>query len=184
EALVMVVHPSMPAKTVSKFIADAKTNPGKIRMAMTSTGSSPHVTGKLFQMMTSVDVVHVPYAGGGPALKDLVDGKVQMMFEPMSASIGPIRSGALRALAVTTTERSPSLPGIPAVAESVSGFDPFGGNFPKCPCASTIPTHADAKIEHGICREDQCAVNGGAIDVVQAPKREARIMRYERSDYE
>jgi tripartite-type tricarboxylate transporter receptor subunit TctC len=123
EALVMVVHPAVPAKTVSEFIAETKANPGKIRMAMTSAGSSPHVTGKLFQLMTGVDVVHVPYGGGGPALKDLVDGKVQMMFEPMSASVGPIRSGALRALAVTTVERSPALPGIPTMAESVPGFE-------------------------------------------------------------
>jgi tripartite-type tricarboxylate transporter receptor subunit TctC len=123
EALVMVVHPMVRAKTVAEFIADAKANPGKIGMAMTSAGSSPHVTGKLFQLMTGVDVANVPYAGGGPALKDLIGGKVEMMFEPMSASIGPIRAGSLRALAVTTAARSPSLPGIPTMAESIPGFE-------------------------------------------------------------
>jgi tripartite-type tricarboxylate transporter receptor subunit TctC len=91
EALVLVVHPTVPASTVPQLIAYAKANPGKLRMAMTSSGSSPHVSGKLFKLMTGVELTEVPYEGGGPALRDLIAGQVDMMFEPMSASIRPIR---------------------------------------------------------------------------------------------
>ena len=98
EPLVMVVHPSVPARTVPEFIAHAKANPGKVKMASTGNGSSPHVTGELFKMMTGVDVVVVHYAGGGPALKAMIEGQAEMMFEPMSAAIEPIRSGKLRPL--------------------------------------------------------------------------------------
>ncbi len=123
EALVMAVHPSLSAQDVAAFIADAKAAPGAIRMAMTSAGSAPHVTGNLFVAMTGVELVAVPYAGGAPALRDLVAGKVAVMFEPMSAAIGPLRAGTLRPLAVTTAARAPTLPGIPTVAETVPGFE-------------------------------------------------------------
>src|ERR1700681_330975 len=92
EPLVMLVHPSVPAKTVAEFIALAKAEPGKIKMASTGKGSSPHVSGLLFAMMTGVDLTIVQYGGGGPALKEMIDGNADMMFEPMSASIGPIKS--------------------------------------------------------------------------------------------
>jgi tripartite-type tricarboxylate transporter receptor subunit TctC len=123
EPLVMVTHPSVLAKTVAEFIALAKAKPGKIKMASTGQGSSPHVSGLLFTMMTGVDLDVVQYAGGGPALKDMIDGQVQMMFEPMSASIAPIRTGKLRALAVTTAARSQALPEIPALSDSVPGYE-------------------------------------------------------------
>lgn len=123
EPLVMVTHPSVSAKTVAEFIALAEANPGKIKMASTGQGSSPHVSGLLFTMMTGVDLDVVQYAGGGPALKDMIDGQVQMMFEPMSASIAPIRTGKLRALAVTTAARSQALPEIPALSDSVPGYE-------------------------------------------------------------
>ena len=117
EALVMVVHPSVAAKTVAEFIAEAKANPGKFKMASTGNGSSPHVTGELFKMMTGLDLPVVHYAGGGPALKAMIAGEAQVMFEPMSASIEPVRGGKLRALGVTTTARAPALPDVPAVGE-------------------------------------------------------------------
>ncbi len=123
EPLVMVVHPSVTAKTVPELVADAKANPGKIKMASTGNGSSPHVTGELFKMMTGVDVVVVHYAGGGPALKAMIDGQAEMMFEPMSAAIEPIRTGKLRALAVTTAARSQALPEVGTVGESVPGYE-------------------------------------------------------------
>jgi tripartite-type tricarboxylate transporter receptor subunit TctC len=123
EPLVMVTHPSVSAKTVAEFIALAEANPGKIKMASTGQGSSPHVSGLLFTMMTGVDLDVVQYAGGGPALKDMIDGQVQMMFEPMSGSIAPIRTGKLRALAVTTAARSQALPEIPALSDSVPGYE-------------------------------------------------------------
>ena len=123
EPLVMLVHPSVPAKTVPEFIAYAKANPDKVKMASTGNGSSPHVSGLLFKMMAGVDVTVVHYAGGGPALKGMIEGAAQVMFEPMSASIKPVKSGKLRALAVTTATRSESLPDIPALAEAVSGYE-------------------------------------------------------------
>jgi tripartite-type tricarboxylate transporter receptor subunit TctC len=123
EPLVMVVHPSVPAKTVPEFLAAVKADPGAFKMASTGVGSSPHVTGELFKQMTglTLDVVHYP--GGGPALKAMIAGEAQMMFEPMSASIEPVRSGKLRAVAMTTSERSAALPEVATVAETVPGFE-------------------------------------------------------------
>jgi tripartite-type tricarboxylate transporter receptor subunit TctC len=123
EPLVMVVHPSVPATTVAEFIAYAKAEPSRIKLASTGNGSSPHVSGELFKMLTGVEVAVVHYAGGGPALKAMVEGQAQVMFEPMSAAIAPIRSGQLRALAVTTTTRSPALPDVPAMADAVPGYE-------------------------------------------------------------
>jgi tripartite-type tricarboxylate transporter receptor subunit TctC len=123
EPLVMLVHPSVPANTVPEFIAYAKANPARIKMAATGNGSSPHVSGLLFKMMTGLDLAVVQYAGGGPALKEMIEGQAQIMFEPMSASIQPIRSGKLRALAVTTATRSEALPDIPAMGDFVPGFE-------------------------------------------------------------
>ena len=123
EPLVMLVHPSVPAKTVQEFVAYAKANPDKVNMASTGNGSSPHVSGLLFKMMAGVDVTVVHYAGGGPALKGMIEGQAQVMFEPMSASIEPVRRGKLRALAVTTATRSDALPDIPALGEAVPGYE-------------------------------------------------------------
>ena len=123
EALVMVVHPSVPAKTVPEFLAHAKANPGAMKMASTGSGSSPHITGELFKQMTGLQLDVVHYSGGGPALKAMIAGEAQMMFEPMSASIEPVRSGKLRAIAVTTATRSAALPDVPAAAEAVPGYE-------------------------------------------------------------
>jgi len=123
EALVLVVHPSVAANTVAEFVALAKAEPGRIRMASTGTGSAPHVSGLLFKTMTGLDLPIVHFAGGGPALKDLIAGQTQMMFEPMSAAIEAVKSGKLRALAVTTATRSSALPDIPTVAETVPGYE-------------------------------------------------------------
>jgi tripartite-type tricarboxylate transporter receptor subunit TctC len=123
EPLVLVVHPSVTAKTVPELIAAAKASPGKIKLASTGNGSSPHVTGELFKMMTGVDVTVVHYAGGGPALKAMIEGQAEMMFEPMSAAIEPIRTGKLRALAVTTAMRSPALPDVSVMGDFVPGYE-------------------------------------------------------------
>jgi tripartite-type tricarboxylate transporter receptor subunit TctC len=123
EPLVMVVHPSVPATSVAEFIAHAKAEPGRIKLASTGNGSSPHVSGELFKMLTGVEVAVVHYAGGGPALKAMIEGQAQVMFEPMSAAIAPIRSGQLRPLAVTTTTRSQALPDVPAMADAVPGYE-------------------------------------------------------------
>jgi tripartite-type tricarboxylate transporter receptor subunit TctC len=132
--VVMVVNPSVPAQTVPEFIAYAKANPGKINYASAGIGTSLHMTGELFKMMTGVDMVHVPYRGAGPALTDLVGGQMQVMFDNMPSSIGFIRDGKLRPLAVTTATRWEGLPDVPSVAEFVPGFEAsawFGVGAPK-----------------------------------------------------
>jgi tripartite-type tricarboxylate transporter receptor subunit TctC len=121
--LVMEVNPAVPAKTVPEFIAYAKANPGRINMASGGNGTSPHVSGELFKMMVGVNMVHVPYRGISQAITDLIGGQVQVMFDTTAASIGFIRAGQLRPLAVTTTVRSKALPGIPTVAEFVPGYE-------------------------------------------------------------
>ena len=120
---VMAVNPTVPAKTVPEFIAYAKTSPGKINYASAGTGTSTHLTGELFKMMAGVDMVHVPYRGGGPAFNDLLAGQVQVMFPTTVSSIGYIRAGRLRALAVTAATRSDALPGIPTVGEFVPDYE-------------------------------------------------------------
>jgi tripartite-type tricarboxylate transporter receptor subunit TctC len=131
---VMAVNPTVPAKTVPEFIAYAKTSPGKINYASAGTGTSTHLTGELFKMMAGVDTVHVPYRGGGPAFNDLLAGQVQVMFPTTVGSIGYIRAGRLRALAVTAATRSDALPDIPTVGEFVPGYEAsnwYGIGAPK-----------------------------------------------------
>ena len=132
--LVMQVNPSVPAKTVPEFIAYARTNPGKVNMASAGIGSTPHVAGELFKMMTGLDMLHVPYRGGAQAITDLLGGQVQVMFEPLAGPLEHLRSGRLRALAVTTTTRSAALPDVPTVAEFVPGYEAsswYGIGVPK-----------------------------------------------------
>ena len=121
--LIMEVHPSVPVKTVPEFIAYAKANPGKINMASGGNGTTLHVSGELFKMMTGVDMIHVPYRGAGPMLIDLLGGQVQVAFDPMPSSIEHVRAGRLRALAVTTAIRSEALPDVPPVGDFVSGYE-------------------------------------------------------------
>jgi len=123
ETTVMLVNPSVPAKTVPEFIAYAKANPGEINFASGGNGTPPHVFGELFKMMTGVNLVHVPYRGGAPALTDLLGGQVQVMFATPGTSIEYIRAGKLRALAVTTATRSEALPDVPTVGDFLSGFE-------------------------------------------------------------
>jgi tripartite-type tricarboxylate transporter receptor subunit TctC len=131
---VMVVHPSVPAETVPEFIAYAKANPGKLSMASPGNGSSGHISGELFKMMTGINILHVPYRGGPPALADLIGGQVQVLFIPMPSMSEHIRAGTLRALAVTAATRSEILPNIPAMSEFVPGYEAstwFGVGAPK-----------------------------------------------------
>jgi tripartite-type tricarboxylate transporter receptor subunit TctC len=131
---VMVVNPAVPANTVPEFIAYAKANPGKINMASAGNGTVPHVAGELFKFMTGVDLVRIGYRGGGPALVDLMGGQVQVMFEPTLSTIGYIRAGKLRALAVTSATRSAALPDVPTVGEYVPGYEAtawFGIGAPR-----------------------------------------------------
>jgi tripartite-type tricarboxylate transporter receptor subunit TctC len=122
-SLVMMVNPSLPAKTISEFITYAKANPGKLSYASSGSGTSLHVSGELFKMMTGVNMVHVPYRGSVPAQTDLLGGQVQVMFDGLASSIDLIRAGKFRALAVTTAKRSEALPDVPTVADFVPGFE-------------------------------------------------------------
>jgi len=120
---VMVVQPSFPAKTVPEFIAYAKANPGKISMASAGVGSSSHMSGELFKMMAGVNMVHVPYRGQPSALADLLSGQVQVDFTTMPPSLGYVRAGKLRALAVTSAMRSEALPDVPTMSDFLPGYE-------------------------------------------------------------
>jgi len=138
---VMEVNPSVPAKTVAEFIAYAKANPGKINWASSGNGTSVHLSGELFKIMTGVDLTHVPYRGSAPALTDMISGTVQVMFDNMPSSLPHIQAGKLRALAVTTAQRSDALPGVPTVAETVPGYEAsafFGMSVPRGTPADVI----------------------------------------------
>ena len=120
---VIILNSSPARKTVPEFIAYAKANPGKLNMGSGSIGGGQHVSGELFKMMTGVNLVHVPYRGGAPAIADLLGGQVQVIFDVLSESIGYIRAGSLRPLAVTTAIRSEALPDLPTVADFVPGYE-------------------------------------------------------------
>ncbi len=131
---VVVVNPSVPVKTISELIAYTKANPDKINMGSAGTGSTPHVAGELFKMMTGARMAHVPYRGVAPALTDLLGGQIQVIFATMPSSIAYIRAGTLRALAVTSTMRSQELPDVPVVSEFVPGYEAsnwYGVAVPK-----------------------------------------------------
>jgi tripartite-type tricarboxylate transporter receptor subunit TctC len=158
---VLVVNPSVAAKTVPEFIAYAKANPRQLNMASAGTGTGVHIAGELFKMMAGVDMVHVPYRGGGPALNDLLGGQVQVMFPTSVASIEHIRAGRLRALAVTAATRSDQLPDIPTVAEFAPGYEAsvwFGIGAPR---------NTPAEIVDKLNKE----INAGLVD----PKFKARL---------
>jgi tripartite-type tricarboxylate transporter receptor subunit TctC len=158
---VMVVNPSVPAKSVPEFIAYAKANPGKLNMASPGNGTSLHVVGELFKMMTGVNMVHVPYRGSGPAFTDLLGGQVQVYFTGTVSSIEYIKTGRLRALAVTTATRSEALPDVPTVSEFVPGYEAsgwFGVGAPK-----STPTEIIDKLNN--------EVNAALAD----PKMKARL---------
>lgn len=131
---IMTVHPGVPAETVPAFIAYAKANPGKINYASVGNGSPAHLGTELFKMMTGVDMVHVPYRGGAPAITDTIAGQVQLYLVPTVASIEYVRAGKMRALAVTTATRSEALPDLPTIGEFVPGFEAsiwFGIGAPR-----------------------------------------------------
>jgi tripartite-type tricarboxylate transporter receptor subunit TctC len=131
---VMEVTAAFPAKTVAEFVAYCKANPGKINMASSGSGTSVHLSGELFKTMTGCDMLHVPYKGAGPALTDLIAGQVHVIFDNLPSSIGHIKGGRIRALAVTSEQREAALPDVPTVAETVPGYEAtawFGIGMPK-----------------------------------------------------
>jgi len=148
----MVVHPSFPANTVGEFIAYAKANPGKITMASAGVGSTSHMSGELFKMMAGIDLLHVPYRGQVPALTDLLGGQVQVDFATMPPSIGYVRSGTLRALAVTSPTRSEALPNVPTVGTVLPGYDASTAN------GLGVPRNTPAEIVHILNKEINAAL--------------------------
>jgi tripartite-type tricarboxylate transporter receptor subunit TctC len=158
---VMLVHPSVHPKTIPEFITYAKSNRGKLNMGSSGTGTGPHVAGELFKMMTGVNMVHVPYRGGAPALADLLGGQVQVVFGGAPESIGFIRTGKLRAIAVTTAARSEVLPEVPTVGEFVTGYEASGWYGIAAP--------KDTPVE--IVNKLNTELNAGLID----PKMKTRL---------
>jgi tripartite-type tricarboxylate transporter receptor subunit TctC len=155
------VHPSVPAKSLPELIAYAKANPGKLNMASGGNGSSGHISGELFKMMTGIEMVHVPYRGVGVALTDLLGGQVEVLFDPIPSSIEHIRAGKLRPLAVTTAARWEGMPEIPTVADYVPGYEAsawYGISAPK-----NVPENIIGKLNS--------EVNAALVD----PKMKARF---------
>jgi tripartite-type tricarboxylate transporter receptor subunit TctC len=140
----MVVHPSVPANTVAEFIAHAKANSGKLNFASTGPGSTSHLAGELFKTMAGVDMVHVPYRGSGPAVIDLVAGRVQVAIDSYTAMIPHVKNGALRALGISTPQRVPDYPDIPAIAETLPGFDASAMLYITAPAG--VPREAVARL--------------------------------------
>jgi tripartite-type tricarboxylate transporter receptor subunit TctC len=160
-ANIMEVHPSVPVANVPDFIAYAKANPGKLNMASAGNGSTSHIYGELFKMMTEVNVLHVPYRGSGPALTDLLGGQVEVMFDNMGSSIEHVRAGRLRALGVTAATRLKVLPNIPPVGDFVPGYEATSvGGF-------GLPRGTPANIVDKLSSE----INAGLAD----PEVKARI---------
>jgi tripartite-type tricarboxylate transporter receptor subunit TctC len=191
--LVMEVHPSVPARTVPEFIAYAKATPGKISMASAGIGNSTHMAGELFKMMTGVSMVHVPYRGAGPALGDVLGGQVQGMFDGVPASIGYIRAGKVRALAVTTAVRLEVLADVPTMGEFVPGYEASAVNgigAPKNTPAEIIEklnaeinaALADAKLKARLADMGAPVLVGSAADfgklIAEETEKWAKVVRF------
>src|SRR5436190_13479419 len=131
---IMVVPPSLPVKTVAEFMAYAKANPGTINMASPGAGTSPHMSGELFKLLTGIEMQHIPYRGAGPAYPDLMTGKTQVFFDNLPGSVELVKSGQLKALGVTQAKRSFVFPDLPSIGETVPGYDVslyYGVSGPK-----------------------------------------------------
>jgi tripartite-type tricarboxylate transporter receptor subunit TctC len=158
---VMAVHPSVPAKTVAEFIEHAKANPGKVNMASSGNGTSVHLSGELFMAMTGVKMTHVPYRGSNPALTDLIAGQVQVIFDNMPSVLPHIQGGRLRALAVTTEQRSQALADVPTLGDTVKGYE----------ASAWFGMGAPAKTPKDVV----AVLNRAIIQVLEEPRMRARI---------
>jgi len=189
----MVVHPSVPVETLPQFIAYAKANPGKLIMASPGNGSSGHISGELFKMMAAVELLHVPYRGGTPAMTDLLAGRVQVFFTPLPTMTPYISAGTLRALAVTDTTRSALLPDVPALNEFVPGYEAstwFGIGAPRSTPAPIIETLnreinaglTDVKIRERFAEQGGRALPGSPAEfaalIADETERWAKVVRF------
>jgi tripartite-type tricarboxylate transporter receptor subunit TctC len=189
---VVVVHPSVPVKTIPEFIAYAKANPGKINYGSAGPGTPQNIACELFKMMAGVDLVHVPYRGGAPAVTDLIGGQIQAIFAPLSESIQQVRAGSLRALAVTTASRLNVLPDVPTVADFVPGYEAsgFAGiGVPKDTPADIVSLLnrelnaglADAKIKARIVELGGTVLGGSAAEfgtiISEATEKWAKVIK-------
>jgi tripartite-type tricarboxylate transporter receptor subunit TctC len=191
--LVMVINPSFPAKTVPEFIAYAKANPGRINMASAGNGTPHHVAGELFKMMTGVSMLHVPYRSETPALTELLGQQVQVTFATMPAAIEHIRTGKLRALAVTTALRSQSLPDVPTVGDVVPGYEAsawYGVGVPKSTPAEIIDklnqeinaALADAKMKARLAELGGMTLVGSPVEfgklIAEETEKWSKVVRF------
>jgi tripartite-type tricarboxylate transporter receptor subunit TctC len=190
---VMVVNPSVPARTIPEFIAYAKANPGKINMASSGNGTVTHVAGELFKMLSGVNFVHVPYRGSAPALTGLIGGQVQVMFDNLPSSLEFIRAGTLRPLAVTQASRSETLPTIPSVSEFLPGYEAsswFGIGAPKNTPREIVDTLnkeinnglADAKLNAKLAELGGVALPGSSADfgqlIANETEKRAKVIKF------
>jgi tripartite-type tricarboxylate transporter receptor subunit TctC len=193
EPLLMLVHPSFPAKTVPEFIAYANANAGKLNMASAGNGTVTHVAGELFKMMAGINLLHVPYRGGAPALTELMGGRVQVLFNPMAGTVEHIRSGTLRALAVTTATRSEALPEVPVLGDFLPGYESsawFGIGAPKNTPADIVAklnteinvALADPKMKARLADFGGAAIAGSPADfgklIVDETVKWAKVVRF------
>ena len=192
-ALVMEVNPAVPARTVPEFIAYAKANPSKISYATGGVGTTSHLSAELLKMMAGIDILHVPYRGAAPALTDLLSGRVQVLFDPMSSSIEYIKAGRLRPLAVTTRERSAALPDVPTVGDFVPGYEAsvwFGLGAPKNTPAEIVgklnqeinAALADPKMKARIADLGGSVLPGSAADfgklIAEETEKWAKVVKF------
>jgi len=185
---VLVVNPSVPAKDVREFIAYAKANPGRLNFGSGSTGSAGHLAGELFKTMAGVDMTHVPYKGAGPAMQDLVAGQIQLMFDNLASSLGQIRAGKVRALAVTTAKRTSLAPELPTIAESgLPGFDinTWFGVFAPAKTPQPVVDRLYTEFTRALAMPDvrQKMIDLGAEPVGNKPAEFAAYIRSEKDKY-
>jgi len=185
---VLVVNPSIPASNVREFIAYAKANPGKLNFGSGSTGSAGHLAGELFNTMAGVQMVHVPYKGAGPAMQDLIGGQIQLMFDNLASSLGQIKAGRVKALAVTTAKRTSLAPDLPTISESgLPGFDisTWFGIFVPAKTPRPIVDKLHAEFTRALAMPDvrEAMVKLGAEPVGNSPQEFAAYIRSEADKY-
>jgi len=185
--MIIAVNPGLPVKTVAELIALAKASPGKLSYASGGTGSSLHMTGELFLRATGTNMLHVPYKGGGPALVDLVGGRVDLIFSTMPPALSLVKSGKLRAVAVTTTRRAPALPEVPTVGETVKGFEVTnwqGIVVPsKTPQAIVRKLHADLAATMKLPAMGETMAQQGQDTAIGTPEQFGALIRSEIETY-